>query len=291
MNWSDIPYVLAVCRTGSLSGAARRLGVNHSTVFRRIEALEKNLGVKLFERLPEGYVLTSAGEHFYRRAITIENGVDTLNRELGGKDLRLEGRLAVTTTDSLLYRLTPVFLKFQEQYKEIDLRLISETRALNLNHRDADIALRPTQNPPEQWVGRKLFPIICATYAHRDYLADVQNQAEETRRWIGLSEDLNRSPMHQVQNLIKPKTAPVTVVNTMMGVFEMIRSGLGIGAMPCYLGEHCEELVRVHEPMEQFSSHLWILAHPDMHRSARVHAFFKFATQLITEDYMHAKSG
>ncbi len=287
LNWSDIPFVLAVCDTGSLSGAARMLNVNHSTVFRRIEAVEANLGVRLFERLSHGYVMTPAGEHFYRNGLLLRDGMDSLQRELGGQDLRLEGVLTVTTTDSLLYCLTPVFLAFQEQYPEIELRLVSESRPLNLTQRDADIALRPTRNPPEHWIGRKLFPIVCATYAHKRYWDIAQHQTPETHRWIRLSDSLNLSPMSQIMNLRKAKDAPVTVVNTMMGVFEFVRLGLGIGAIPCYLGEHCAELVRIHEPEERFTSHLWMLAHPDIHRSARVHAFFEFASTQITADFIH----
>ena len=90
--------------------------------------------------------------------------------------------------------------------------------------------------------------------------------------------------MSQITLLQKPEHAPVTVVNTMMGAFEFVRLGLGIGVMPCYLGEHCTELVRIHEPDEQFVSNLWMLVHPDIHRSARVHAFFEFASAHITED-------
>ena len=143
LNWSDIPFVLAVCETGTLSGAARTLGVNHSTVFRRIESVESNLGVRLFERLSHGYVMTPAGEHFYRNGLQLRGGMDSLRRELGGQDLRLEGILTVTTTDSLLYCLTPIFLAFQNQYPDVELRILSESRPLNLTQRDADIALRP----------------------------------------------------------------------------------------------------------------------------------------------------
>ncbi|MEO1025822.1 MAG: LysR family transcriptional regulator [Pseudomonadota bacterium] len=100
-----MPYLLSVCEAGSLAGAARMLGVNHSTVFRRIEAVEARLGVRLFERLARGYVMTPAGERFYERAIVLCGGMDEIERDLGGRDLRLEGPLTVTTTDSLLHCL------------------------------------------------------------------------------------------------------------------------------------------------------------------------------------------
>ncbi|MEM7045826.1 MAG: LysR family transcriptional regulator, partial [Pseudomonadota bacterium] len=183
LDWSDVPYVLAVCEAGSLSAAARMMGVNHSTVFRRVEGVEARLGVRLFERLSHGYVMTPAGEHFYQRALSLRDGMNRIQLEIGGKDLRLEGDLTVTTTDSLLSCLAPVFSAFQEKHPDVDLRLLSDARALDLMQRDADIALRPTCHPPEHWIGRKLSPILCATYAHERYWRTTESRPAEDQRW------------------------------------------------------------------------------------------------------------
>ncbi|MEM7043208.1 MAG: LysR family transcriptional regulator, partial [Pseudomonadota bacterium] len=150
----------------------------------------------------------------------------------------------------------------------------------------ADIALRPTCHPPEHWIGRKLSPILCATYAHERYWRTTESRPAEDQRWVTLDDDLDQSPMSQITTRKKPKGAKVTVVNTMMGVFDMVRSGLGIAAMPCYLGEACPGLVRVHEPDDSTPWDLWLLAHPDVRRSARVHAFFEFAGSSIKEDIL-----
>lgn len=284
LNWSDIPFVLAVCQAGSLSGAARQLGVNHSTVFRRIEAVEVRLGVTLFERLSHGYVMTAAGEHFYKNGLLLRDGVNDIQRELGGHDLRLTGSLSVTITDSLLYCLAPVFTAFQVKYPEVELRLLSGSRPLDLMQRDADIALRPTRNPPEHWIGRNMCSIGYATYAHVDYADVLQDLPDQQHRWIRLNDSLNQSPMSQITVLQQVEGAPVTVSNTMMGLFELVRTGLGLGVLPCYLGKTCSELVQIIEPDETYSSNLWMLAHPDMRRNAKVHAFFEFATASIRKD-------
>ncbi|MFD1158779.1 LysR family transcriptional regulator [Roseovarius aestuarii] len=283
LDWSDVPFVLAVCESGSLSGAARQLGVNHSTVFRRIEGVETRLGVTLFERLSHGYVMTAAGEHFFRNGLQLRDGMNSIERELGGQDLRLEGALTVTTTDSLLHCLAPVFKDFQRKYPDIELRLLSGTRPLDLMQRDADIALRPTSAPPEHWIGRNLSKLAYAAYAQKDYLHIVQDRPTSEHRWIRLNDSLNQSPMSQITLLHKTEGAPVTISSSLMGVFELVRGGLGIGALPCYLGEAYADLVRVHDPEETFDSNLWMLAHPDIRRSARVHAFFEFATVRIRE--------
>ncbi|MEM9138773.1 MAG: LysR family transcriptional regulator [Pseudomonadota bacterium] len=281
LDWSDVPYILSVCEAGSLAGAARMMGVNHSTVYRRVEGVEDRLGVRLFDRQSHGYVMTPAGEVFYQRASVLCDGMNSIEMALAGQDLRLEGALTVTTTDSLIYHLTPVFLAFQKEHPDVELRLLSDARSLDLMQRDADVALRPTLSPPEHWVGRKLQPIACALYTAQAY--SDRDLPPTEQRWVTLDDDLYRSPMSQITRAEKPKGAPVTVVNTVMGVFEMVRSGLGVGALPCYLGEGCKDLLRLSEPDDRFTWDLWLLAHPDVRRSARVHAFFDYASSAITQ--------
>lgn len=286
LEWADMPYLLSVCEAGSLAGAARILGVNHSTVFRRIEAVEARLGVRLFERLARGYVMTPAGERFYERAILLCEGMDQIERELGGQDLRLEGPLTVTTTDSLLHCLAPVFSAFQDAHPDVELRLLSDVRAMDLMQRDADIALRPTNSPPEHWIGRELAPLSFATYAQEDYWEVAKDLAPGDLRWVALGDDLNQSPMSKITLRCKDPEARVTVLNSMMSVFDMVRTGFGIAAMPCYLGEKHPDLVRIHDADGSAGWQLWLLAQPDVRRSARVNAFYEFATTHITDDLL-----
>lgn len=291
LDWSDIPYLLSVCEAGSLSAAARMMGVNHSTVFRRVEGVEAKLGVRLFDRQSHGYVMTAAGELFFQRANALCEGMNSIEMALVGKDLRLEGKLTVTTTDSLLHTLSPIISVFQEQHPDVELRLLSDARPLDLMQRDADIALRPTASPPEHCVGRKLAPIRCAIFAHRDYGAAVSDRPTEQHRWIVLDDDLNQSPMSQLTKLKRPTEAPLTVMNTVMGVLEMVRSGLGVAALPCYLGVRDPELVRVDDGDDRFNWDLWLLAHPDVRRSARVHAFYDFMSSEINEEVLSSRTG
>lgn len=284
VDWSDIPFVLSVCEAGTLAGAARMMNVNHSTVYRRIEGVEERLGVRLFERHSHGYVMTPAGELFYSRAILLCDGINQIELELGGKDLRLEGQLTVTTTDSLLHSLTPVFSEFQEAHPDVDLRLISDARALDLTRRDADVALRPTLNPPQHWVGRKISNILCASYVSETYWEKAGNLPSEDLRWIMLDDDLDQSPMSKITMMKKHQQARVTVVSSVMGVFDAVKSGLGIAVLPSYLGEQASGLLRLDYPERTVVWDLWLLAHPDVRRSARVHAFFDFAAKHVTEE-------
>lgn len=283
IDWSDIPFILSVCEAGSLAGAARMMDVNHSTVFRRIEAVEARLGVRLFERQSHGYIMTPAGELFYERAIVLCNGMNQIELELGGKDLRLEGRLTVTTTDSLLHVLTPNIARFQDANPDVELRVLSDARPLDLSRRDADIALRPTLNPPEHWVGQKLSKILCATYADRDYWEKMHDKPEAEHRWVMLDDDLDQSPMSKITTLTMAQDARATIVSTVMGVYDAVRSGLGLAVLPIYLGDHNPNLIRVSMPDTRHVWDLWLLAHPDVRRSARVHAFFDFAKGAIAD--------
>ncbi|MEM6462563.1 MAG: LysR family transcriptional regulator [Pseudomonadota bacterium] len=285
VDWSDMPYVLSVCEAGSLAGAARMMNVNHSTVYRRIEGVEARLGVRLFERHSHGYTMTPAGELFYARAIVLCEGMSQIELELGGKDLRLEGQLTVTTTDSLLHCLTPVFSAFQDSHPDVDLRLLSDAQSLDLSRRDADIALRPTLNPPQHWVGRRVSKILCAPYASKAYRDKATTLPPEKLRWIMLDDDLDQSPMSKITLMKKHQDARVTVVSTVMGVFDAVKSGLGLAILPSYLGEQSDGLVRLDEPEKSVVWDLWLLAHPDVRRSARVHAFFEFAAAKLTEDF------
>ncbi|MCL9781251.1 LysR family transcriptional regulator [Vibrio sp. S4M6] len=281
MDWNDIPFVLAVCETGTLSGAAKKLGVNHSTVFRRIEGVESKLGVTLFERLNSGYVMTPVGEMFFHQALSLREGVDRIHRELSGQDSRLEGTLVVTTTDSLLYIFADAFIGFQDKYPDVELRVLSGTRHLDLVQRDADVALRPTLSPPEHWVGRNLLTLSYATYASIDYIEKIAQLTPDQYRWIALVDNLNQSAMNKMTQKLKHRDAKCTITSSLMGVYELAVAGLGVTALPCYLGDHCNRLQRVHDEMSEFNSDLWLLAHPDMRRSAKVHAFFDFITPIV----------
>lgn len=283
MDWNDIPFVHAVCETGSLSGAARKLGVNHSTVFRRIEGVEHKLGVTLFERLSHGYVMTAAGERFFKEAAQLKEGFTRIHRELGGQDTRLEGRLIITTTDSLLRLLTPLLIEFQQKYPDVELQLLSGTLHLDLMQRDADIALRPTSAPPEHWVGRSIMTIDYAVYAHKDYVKTIKKLPPEQHRWILLIDSLGQTPMNKMAESLKSDDSPMTVASSLLGIIDLVIAGLGMSVLPCYMAEHEPNLERVYEPNEKFNVDLWMLAHTDMRRSAKVHAFFEFIGGKITD--------
>src|SRR5690242_20666635 len=142
-DWDGLRYVLAIARAAGLGGAAAALGVSHSTVFRRLKLLEERLGVALFERLPSGYAATDAGEQLLRAAERIEAETLALDRAITGQDRRLSGRLRVTASETLAYRvLTAEIARFRAVHAGIEVELAIDNRALDLARREADVALR-----------------------------------------------------------------------------------------------------------------------------------------------------
>src|SRR5918997_5171671 len=157
MDWEDLRYALAVADASSLAAAARGLGVNHTTVLRRVNGFEERLGLRLFDRLPTGYALTAGGEELLAAARRMAETVTELERKLSGQDLRLEGTLRVTTTDTLMAPLLPpVLARFRALHPGIVVEVATANAFANLTRRDADVAIRPALEPPETLVGRRI---------------------------------------------------------------------------------------------------------------------------------------
>jgi DNA-binding transcriptional LysR family regulator len=279
-GWNDLRSFLAIARQGSLQGAARTLGVNHSTVFRRLNALEARLGVRLFDRSPRGYALTVAGEHMLASAERVEDEILGLERRLLGGDVRLSGGLRVTTTDTLVHGLLGPHLRaFQAAYPAIELELITGNAFFDLSKREADVALRPSRHPGDAMVGRRLAGIAVALYGTRDYLA-ARSRPGSPAELAGhalITGDASLGHLPATRWLAErtPAGAPVLRCNSWLSQFAAARAGLGLAALPCFLADPSPELVRVLPPEPALAGELWLLTHADLRRTARVRAFME----------------
>src|SRR3954464_7070235 len=174
-DWNEPRLVLAVHRAGSLTGDAKALGIDHSTAFRRLNAVETRLGVRLFERLPGGsYEATAAGERMAAAAERMEDEALALDRDIAGRDRRLSGPLRVTSSETLAYReLTRHLAVFRKQHPGIVVELVIDNRVLSLSRREADIALRPIRPKEGDLWGRKLADVAWGLYAAPAYLEAI----------------------------------------------------------------------------------------------------------------------
>src|SRR5437588_11121326 len=193
LSWDDFRYIKAIADTRSLGGAATDLGVNHSTVFRRLAQIEERLGSRLFERSRAAYALTPCGEEMVRLAERMGEDIIAFERQVTGHDLRPSGELRVTTNDTaLIYLMTDIFAGFRIAYPEISLDVVVANQALNLSKRDADVAIRATDRPPETLIGRRAASIAWAVFAASGKAQDNFDPDNDAREvdWIGFGDNL-----------------------------------------------------------------------------------------------------
>ncbi|MEH2411944.1 LysR family transcriptional regulator [Nostoc sp.] len=278
LDWDDLRYVLAIARAGNITAAAPTLGVHESTVLRRLNSLEKQLGTRLFERFPGGYLTTPAGEEVYRTAGQMEENIQALDRRISGQDLQLRGTIRVTTTDSLLLKLlTPHFIAFQTAYPEIELETIVSNQIFNLTKRDADIAIRATNHPPETLVGRRVASVASAIYGSKTYLA-FHPKIEDLSRytWIGLDESVVQPEWEQWLQKAFPGIRYQYRVNTLIGILAAVKEHLGIALLYCFMADRDPDLQAVHPPIPKLAKNLWILTHADIRNVTRIRTFIDF---------------
>ena len=281
-DWNEAQLALAVHRASSLTGAAKALDIDHSTAFRRLNALEARLGVRLFERLPGGaYQATPAGERMAAAAERMEDEALAIGRDIAGRDHRLSGRLRVTSSETLAYRkLTGHLAAFRQTHPGIIVELVVDNRVLNLSRREADIALRPMRPQEGDLWGRKLADVAWAFYGAVGYLEqrgeaasspqDIGRHAligwEETAAGIMAADWINR---------MAPGDAFVYRTNSLVNQFTAAKAGIGLALLPCYLGDEDSDLARaLPGPVPDLAGELWIVTHADLKRTARVRAFF-----------------
>jgi DNA-binding transcriptional LysR family regulator len=280
LAWDDFRLVKAIAEASGLVGAAELLGVNHSTVFRRLAQIEDTLKVALFERHRTGYVVTAAGEEMVALAQRFGDEVAGFTRKLAGRELAPAGELRVTTSDTMLvHLLTPMFARFRGQYPDVRLDVVVANQAQNLSKRDADVAIRASDNPPETLVGKRLARIAWALYGRAANfpqpeptdLADL-----EQRLWVALGDDLATLQVARFARQHVALARIVYTVNTVLGLAEAVEAGIGIGHLPCFIADVRPALVRLAPPDARFAGDLWLLTHPDLRHAARVRVFLDF---------------
>jgi len=278
LDWNDLRYVLETVRRGSITAAAHALGVNHTTVARRISAAETALGTRLFDRLPSGYVPTEAGNDAMRIAVEMERASADLERQVGARDTELSGPLRVTAPQLLIERVLGDILRdFGARHPEINITLVATNEILNLNQRDADVALRICENPPETLVGRRIAEQRAAVYATEGFLARDGGGAAPLN-WIRFASW--PGPPEAVR-AVRPNLVPKLTVDDMMAAIAAVRSGIGATRMTCFLGETDPMMIRVPDLPTMPYAPLWVLTHVDLRHVPRIRAFTDFVSARI----------
>jgi DNA-binding transcriptional LysR family regulator len=292
LDWSDLRYALAVGATGSLAGAARQLGVNHTTVLRRLDALEARLGARLFERTRIGYHPTDAGALLLEQARRMADQADEIERRVMGRDRELTGLLRVTTAFVVMEHLLPQPLAaFARAYPGIEVEVVENANLLDLSRRhadespnwtrrEADVALRLSHQVADHLVGRPLGTTQCRVYALRgapDLPQSVQPMASllHDAPWVAFERDAQSRVYDQWMRKHLPPTQVRLRVDIFNALAAVLRTGIAVGLLPTFMERRHPELVAVSEPIAELAVPVWMLTHPDLRQTARVRAFMQ----------------
>lgn len=298
MDWSDLRHALAVGRLGTVAAAARQLGVDATTVQRRLAALERRLGARLFERARSGYVPTEAGLLVLEQARRMADHADEIERRVLGRDRELTGLLRVTTAFVLMEHLLPQPLaSFALAHPGIEVEVVENAYMADLARRDAanavgparlqaDVALRISPHVAEHLVGRRLGVSQCRVYALAGAaglpqvltpLADLLRDAP----WVAFERDAT-SRVYDLWMREQLASSRIRVrVDIFNAVAAMLRTGIGVGVLPTFMEPNHPELIPVSEPIAGLAVPVWLITHPDLRETARVRVFMRHVGDAI----------
>lgn len=277
-NWDEIRTAFQVARLGTVSGAAEVLGVHHATVIRHIDALEKRLGAKLFQRHARGYTPTEAGRDLLSVAQTTEDQFAQLASRIKGQGKVVSGELLVTAITGIADLISPVFAGFEAAHPHVLIRFLTDMRVFRLDYGEAHVAIRAGSQPQEpDYVVQPLTRLRTALYASRAYVEahGIPSGIEDLARHRLICHDNpeSRAPFYRWLRAHVPDEAITFRITESEAAYEAVRAGLGIGFLPFRIGSTDPGLVEVMPPQSDWEAPLWIVTHVDLHRTLKVQSF------------------
>ncbi|XHB99879.1 LysR family transcriptional regulator [Nitratireductor sp. ac15] len=288
MNWDDVRVFLAVARAGQILGAAKRLGLNHATVSRRVAALEDSIGAKLFHRLTTGTELTTAGEQLLATAERMEADMIAARAEIAGESEDVTGTVRIGAPDGFgVAFLASRLGALTERHPGLSVQLVPVPRSLSLSRREADIAVtvdRPTEG---RLVAAKLVDYTLGLYASRAYAQahDLPRSANDLRhhRLVGYVPDLVFSPTLDYAAEISENWSADFAVSSAMGQVEAVRSGAGIGILHTFIARAHEDLIAL-DWAEPIRRSYWTVYHESMRPTRRIQVTSAFIGELVDKE-------
>jgi DNA-binding transcriptional LysR family regulator len=289
-NWDDMRVFLALRRSGTLLGAGKLLGVNHTTVARRLSALEGELAARLFDRTPDGYVATPMGETMAPFAEAMEERYFALERQVTGHDARLDGTVRIATSDTFAstFFVPRVLGALRARHPDVDLELVSTAAAYDLPRRQADLAIRMTRPAEQSLVVRKLASLAFGVYGSRAYFTERgrPRAADVLAGHTLIGYDREATPnigSRWLEQAARGLRVPIRG-DHILTVRAAAIAGEGIAVIPCFLAAGVPELERVGAPI---SAHdVWLVQHADLQRTPRIRA----VSEIIVEQFArHAR--
>jgi len=282
LDWGHLRFFLELVRTGSHSSAAQRLGVDRNTVARRVVALEEELGVALFERGPQGWSCTAAGEELSLLASRVEEDVLALARHADARDRALTGVVRLTTATFLSANLlVPALPALRERHPGLVLEIAADQRTFDLTRREADLALRMGRPRDAGLVTRKLSDVAYGLYASRSFLARRDGPVDfASDPFVGLDDMHAGTPQERWLAQVAPSRHVVFRSNNTASLLAAARLGVGLAVLPCFVADRDPALARVPSPPPAHHE-LWLLVHGDLRRTPRVRAVIEWVDELV----------
>ena len=273
-------------QAGSVAGAARLLGVNHSTVLRRLGSLEDTVSTRLFDRMPAGYSLTASGHEFAERLAGVAEQIESARDHISSRDVQVRGTIRLTAPESLMRTvLMPLIARFSLRYPAVQLQLVMGTSLANLTKREAEVAVRASNHPPENLVARRVGRVNSALYASRAYLASLPPDATlADYRWVAFDEAMAHLEQSRWMTAnVDPERIAIRVDNV-DGRVEAVACGAGAGLLVCPVADQRSELVQLAPADPLLGWDIWILTHPELRQVARIRAFTEFLFDALDQD-------
>ena len=286
-DWDDLKHLLAVARHGSTLAAGRALGVDQSTVQRRLVELERRIGQVLVQRQPSGYRLTAFGQALLPHAEQVEQAVKAFEQQIATAAADLAGVIRVTCPEPIVLRITqsPLLDRFRARYPDLQLHFVMSDKYVDLMKGEADVAFRSGDTDDSALVGRKIGDSIWAVYASRAYIERhgrpqrLEDLAQHAL--VGFDDTMAKHRIAAWLRKIAPDAVLVARSNSVLGLVYSAKAGIGVAPLPTALGDAEPDLVRVIEPVAELSRIWRILTTPELRRTPRVAAFFDFIVSEI----------
>ena len=280
-HWDEVRTAYQVARIGTVSGAAEVLGVHHATVIRHIDAIEARLGVKLFQRHARGYAATEAGTDLLRVAQATDDQFNQLVGRLKGHGDDVSGELVVTSLASLVPLMVPVLRDFQKMHPGLVVRYLTGDRLFRLEYGEAHVAIRAGAAPEQpDNVVQKFSEQRVGLYASAEYVEQygLPSGPEEfgNHRFVGHDDEKARAAFMIWLRANVPESAITFRMNNANAMFQAIKEGAGIGFVTVGVAAREPGMVLVMKPQEEWTAHLWLVTHVDLHRTTKVQAFLNF---------------
>lgn len=267
LSTDDLLLIGTLAQTAKPTAAAAALNIHLATLYRRLKDLEAEAGTPLFQRIGGRYSPTTLGAELALAAAAIQTSLVEARRQMAGGEQRLEGRITITTADSLVPLVTALLPAFHRLYAGIRLDLFVSNDFADMARYEAEVAIRPTRSPPETLVGQRAGSFDYGIYAGRDAPDDLP--------WIALDDSLSAIPSSRWLSGHVSEAEIALRVNSMWAAAQAAAAGLGKALVPTYLARHLG-LRQCGEPVAELQSEVWLLIHPDLRRAPRIQAFMDF---------------